>query len=197
MKYAILAAAILAGSGAVALAQGAAAPPDLIKSCESCHGPGGNGTTTATPRLNGQLSVYIVNRLHQLADLTQNSTHATMAMYDVAHMKDSLKTAVADYFSRQTPTPARPQAGKLAAIGQKLYAGGDPVNHVQACQSCHGANGEGQNASPRLAGQHRDYLKTQLWDFNMAVRENSVMHPNALRLSDDQIDGLVAYLGAD
>jgi cytochrome c553 len=199
MKYSILVATLLIGAslGTTALAQGAGAPPDLIKTCEGCHGPSGNGTTPLTPRLNGQLYAYIVNRLQELTDLTSNSPHATIAMYEIAHMKDSLKAAVADYFAHQAPTAAQPQSGKLAAIGARLFANGDPANNVGACQSCHGANAEGQGNAPRLAGQHRDYLKTQLWNFNLAMRENDIMHPVADKLSSDQIDSLVAYLGAD
>lgn len=197
MRHAILAGSILAACCTAAWAQGVSAPPELITTCESCHGPGGNGATPSTPRLNGQLSPYIVNRLQELTDLTRNSIHATLAMYDVAHMKDSLKTAVADYFSHQAPTSARPQSGKLAAIGKALYVSGDPAAGIQACQSCHGANAEGQGNVPRLAGQHRDYLKTQLWNFNFATREHTVMNGNAMKLNPDQIDGLVAYLGAE
>jgi cytochrome c553 len=118
-------------------------------------------------------------------------------MYDIAHMKDPLKAAVADHFSHQAPTSARPQTAKLAAIGKRLYVSGDSATGVQACQSCHGANAEGQGNVPRLAGQHRDYLKTQLWDFNFATREHTVMNGNAMKLNPDQIDGLVAYLGAE
>jgi cytochrome c553 len=198
MKSLILAVALLAGSACGAWAQGASgAPPELIKTCESCHGPGGNGDTPSTPRLNGQLSAYIVNRLRELSDLTRNSMHATLAMHDIAQMKDSLKAEVADYFSHQPPTPAQPQPGKLAAMGERLYANGDSADQIPPCQSCHGAHAEGQGMAPRLAGQHRDYLKTQLWDFNFVMRENATMHPNAMKLSADQIDALVAYLGSD
>jgi cytochrome c553 len=198
MKYAILAATLLmsAGLASAAVAQVSVAPPELIQHCESCHGPGGNGTTVSTPRLNGQLSAYIVHRQYELGDLTQNSPHA-MEMYDVAHMSDSDKAAAADYLSHQPPTAAQPQPGKLGAMGQKLYANGDPANNVPACQSCHGANAEGQGNVPRLAGQHREYLKTQLWGLNFGLRTNSIMGPNAMKLSSDQIDALAAYLGAD
>ena len=197
MKYAILAAALLmsAGLASPSLAQ-VAAPPELIQRCESCHGPGGNGTTISTPRLNGQLSAYIVHRLNELADLTQNSIHA-MVMSDIAHMSDLDKAAAGDFFSHLPTTAAQPQSGKLSAMGQELYAKGDPVNHAPACQICHGANAEGQGYAPRLAGQHRDYLKAQLWGFNFGMRANSIMGPNAMKLSSDQIDALAAYLEAD
>lgn len=199
MKRAICAATLMMSMAIAssALAQGPAAPPDPVKACETCHGPAGNGTAPATPRLNGQLAAYIVNRLKELGDLTRNSPDATMAMHDIAHIKDSLKTAVADYFSHQAPTPPKPQAGKLAAMGERLYLNGDPAHGLAACQSCHGAKAEGQGNAPRLGGQHRDYLKKQLWNFNFVMREHPVMNANATKLDGDQIDGLAAYLGAD
>jgi cytochrome c553 len=198
MRSCILAVVLLSsGISLPALAQGADQPADVTKNCESCHGPAGNSTTPSTPRLNGQLPAYIVGRLRELTDLTRNSPHATAAMYDIAHMKDTLKAAVADYFSHQTPTPGQPQAGKLAALGRQVYTNGDPTNGVPACQTCHGANAEGQGNAPRLAGQRRDYLNTQLWNFNFALRVHQTMNVTAARLGADQIDGLVAYLGAD
>jgi cytochrome c553 len=48
-----------------------------------------------------------------------------------------------------------------------------------------------------LAGQHADYLKTQLWALNFALRESDTMHQNADKLSSDQIDALVSYLAGD
>lgn len=162
MKCFILAAALVTATGAAAFAQGLeAAPADTVKTCESCHGVGGNSTTSSTPRLNGQLSAYILNRLRELTDLTRESPHAAMAMHDIAQMKDLLRSELAAYFVRQAPTPAQPQSGKLAAIGARLFANGDSANHIDACQSCHGPNAEGHGNAPRLAGQHRSYLKTQ------------------------------------
>jgi cytochrome c553 len=68
---------------------------------------------------------------------------------------------------------------------------------VTACKSCHGANGEGHGAVPRLAGQHANYLAIQLRMFSSGVRENRLMHFNTLDLGDDDIDALVSYLGGD
>lgn len=199
MKALVLGAALLLDAciGTAALAQEAGADAGMIRTCESCHGPNGNSIRPLTPRLNGQAAGYIVNRLRELTDLTQNSFRATMAMHDTAAMKDSDRTALAGYFSRQAPTPAKPQAGKIAMAGRHLYENGDPARNLPACQSCHGANGEGGGTSPRLSGQRRDYLKAQLWDFNFAQRENAVMHPVGLKLEADEIDALAAWLGAD
>lgn len=180
-----------------AMAQGAdTAPPELIKTCESCHGTGGNSTVGSTPRLNGQLPGYISARLGNFLDLTREAPHASEAMNGVAHsIKDSLRPALADYFAQQPPTPAKP--GRQASLGARIFSDGVPASQVPACQTCHGAHAEGSGSAPRLAGQHADYLKTQLWALNFALRESDAMHQNADKLSSDQIDALVSYLAGD
>ncbi len=54
-----------------------------------------------------------------------------------------------------------------------------------ACNSCHGANGEGMAAAgfPRLAGLGKAYLLEQLDAFSAGTRRNEVMHPIAKALS--------------
>ncbi len=187
----------LAGSSFHALAQAERVDAGLIDTCRGCHAAGGNGTNSSAPRLNGQLAPYIIYRLRELTDLTRNSVQATMAMHDVAHMKENQKTAVAEYFASQPPTAAQPQPGQLAAMGKRLYLNGDPPGQLPACQSCHGAEADGNGNVPRLAGQRREYLRNQLWNFNFVMREHATMNANAIKLNPDQINSLVAYLGAD
>lgn len=189
-------AVLLVGSHLPAAAQSSDAAA-AIAACETCHGPNGNSGVATTPRLNGQLSAYIVHRLRALTNLTTESPHASSAMSDIAHMKDALRTEIANLFADKIPTSAEPQSNKIAVAGATLYAQGDAANNVEACQGCHGAQGEGQGLAPRLSGLHRAYLSAQLWNFNFGLRENSAMHPVAGRLSPEQIEALVAYLGAD
>ncbi len=66
-----------------------------------------------------------------------------------------------------------------------------------ACQQCHGPRAEGHDATPRLAGQHADYLKNQLWNFSLRMRENNLMHPNTKMLSESEINALVSYLARE
>lgn len=55
-----------------------------------------------------------------------------------------------------------------------------------ACVACHGADGAGQPAAgfPRLAGLNAAYLKKQLDDFASGSRDNPVMRPVAIALSE-------------
>jgi cytochrome c553 len=102
--------------------------------------------------------------------------------------------ALAEFFSRQTPTPAH-GSGALATKGKQFYEAGD--GNGPTCQTCHGAQGEGKDAIPRLAGQHNLYLSQQLASFGLMVRYHATMGPPARPLSDKQIQAVVSYLGGD
>jgi cytochrome c553 len=49
---------------------------------------------------------------------------------------------------------------------------------------------------PRLAGQHRDYLATQLAAYADGSRANPIMGPLAKSLGRDDIGDLAAYLAS-
>ena len=64
-----------------------------------------------------------------------------------------------------------------------------------ACMSCHGANGEGNEALgyPRLAGLSSGYLQKQLHDVASGARKNAAMSPIASSLTDEQIKAVADY----
>jgi cytochrome c553 len=65
------------------------------------------------------------------------------------------------------------------------------------CAACHGANGISANDMwPNLAGQHPSYLAKQLRAFRDGQRENVLMSPMAMGLSDQDIEDLAAYFAA-
>lgn len=80
---------------------------------------------------------------------------------------------------------AAPDGKTIAMQG----AGGAP------CQSCHGANGEGNAAAgfPSLAGMNAAYLESQLHAFKNGTRKNPVMAPQASGLNDAQIKAVSDY----
>jgi cytochrome c553 len=75
---------------------------------------------------------------------------------------------------------------------EKPYENGLPAEGVVACQSCHGAHGEGQGAVPQLAGQKEEYLKMQLWAFNFVARVHGTMNSGAMKFSSEQIEAISA-----
>jgi cytochrome c553 len=166
----------------------------VIRKCEGCHGPGGNSTSDAVPRLNGQQSQYLNARLFELRDPTRGTGHSIASMFDNATgISDATITAVSRYFASQSPTSADPK-GPNAAIGKRIFANGD-ANGVSSCASCHGADGEGRTATPRLAGQHKAYLVRQIEALMLTARASEPMNHQAYKLDEDQMKALAAYLG--
>jgi cytochrome c553 len=67
---------------------------------------------------------------------------------------------------------------------------------VPPCIVCHGAHAQGVGPFPRLADQHRAYLEGQLQAFKINSRANSMMHANALNMTDAQMRAVAAYLAS-
>ena len=62
------------------------------------------------------------------------------------------------------------------------------------CAACHGANGNSVNPEwPNLAGQSARYTAEQLKLFRAGHRNNAVMYPLAMALTDEDIADLSAY----
>ena len=78
-----------------------------------------------------------------------------------------------------------------------VHAAGDAAaGQVKSavCAGCHGADGNSVNPLwPKLAGQHPSYIMKQLADFKAGARQDPVMAPMALPLTDDDMANLAAY----
>jgi cytochrome c553 len=62
------------------------------------------------------------------------------------------------------------------------------------CVACHGANGNSPNPEwPTIAGQHGPYILKQLQAFKSGARQNPLMSPIAMTLSEDDMVDLAAY----
>jgi cytochrome c553 len=95
----------------------------------------------------------------------------------------ALVAALAAAAARATPVDA-----------EFIAANGLPPG-VPACQTCHGAKGEGNILAgfPRLAGAGRDYVVEQLAAFASGQRQSPVMQPIAAGLSTGQQAALARY----
>lgn len=182
-------------------AAGAAAQttkPVQATGCESCHGVAGNSQKTDTPRLNGQPSAYLLERLREFQDPTRGTPHSNQMMWETAtSFDDADATALADYFSQQAPTQ-RTGSGPLADAGRKIFTEGAgpliPGPFIPPCGTCHGQDGQGQGDVPRIAGQHGEYLNSQIQAFMLGVRVGTPMNHHAWAMTTDQIKALAAYL---
>jgi cytochrome c553 len=65
---------------------------------------------------------------------------------------------------------------------------------IPACGTCHGREAEGLGTTPRLAGQHEQYLADQLNAFMLTARVGSPMNHHAWDMTQDQMRAVAAYL---
>jgi cytochrome c553 len=173
----------------------AAEPPPELAKCQACHGKDGNSPSSDMPRLNGQPWQYLANRVRSFRDATRQTPHATYFMMDVnSSVNDKTLVTLAQYFAAQAPTVAIP-VGALAEKGRKFYQAAN--SNLLACQSCHGAGGQGHDTIPRLNGQHAVYLRKQLENFSMLTRVSETMNPHIRNMTPEQIAALVAFLAKD
>ena len=92
--------------------------------------------------------------------------------------------------------------GLVAAIawsGTVAAAGNAEAGQAKSatCMACHGANGISANPEwPHLAGQHASYVVKQLKHFKAGERNNPLMMPMAMMLSDQDVEDLAAYFSA-
>lgn len=83
----------------------------------------------------------------------------------------------------------------VATARGNVEAGASQANAL--CIACHGVNGNSVVAEwPSLAGQNAHYTAEQLRLFRAGHRNNMVMYPLALGLTDEAIEDVAAYYAA-
>jgi cytochrome c553 len=194
--------------GGNALAAGdaqSAEKPDLKRGqelagqiCAACHGGDGNSPLPENPKLAGQHYEYLVKQLKNFKAVDgkpAERANAIMAGF-AATLTDKDIAAVAAFYSNQNMVTASSTDKELAEAGQALYRGGDAARGLPSCAGCHGPTGAGiPGQYPRLAGQHAQYLQTQLTGFRQGGRANNVpMAQIAAKLSDKEIAALADFI---
>lgn len=189
-----------------ALAQGAAKPDAAngqkiaTQVCAACHAADGNSVAAANPKLAGQIADYLYRQLANFKPQAgkkaerENAVMAGMvANLSAADMKD-----VAAYYAVQKLKPAKASNKELAALGQKLYRGGNAASGMPACAGCHGPTGAGMPSQyPRIAGQFAEYIEAQLKAFRAGTRANDpngMMRGVAVRMNDREIQAVAEYV---
>jgi len=189
--------AVVAGA---AFAQDAAKAQSIAAQvCAACHAADGNSIGPANPKIAGQVPEYLHK---QLADFkAQGGKKAARENAVMSGMVANLSQAdmknLAAYYSGQKLKPAAAADKELAALGQKLWRGGNAQTGVPACAGCHGPTGAGIPAQyPRVAGQYSEYLAAQLRAFKEGGRANDpngMMRGVAARLSEREIKAVAEY----
>jgi cytochrome c553 len=206
---------LLAAASAVALsvvslsahAQGNAAPgvsAQVLKAktdyCKTCHGIEGQGFRGSfpMPRLAGQQPEYIANQLQAFIERRRTNP----VMFNVAHVLDpAMVKTLSEYFKDLNPKPLGGAPKELVPEGKKIYEEGISSANVPPCASCHGPDGKGADAFPRLAGQLHDYIFRKLTNWEQERGQNkekpdnsAIMQPIAHDLTPEQIKAVAAYV---
>jgi len=170
--------------------------------CNVCHGASGRGFVGyyPIPRLAGQQVEYIENQLKGFVEhkrVNTESPTATNVMFNVGHVLSAeMIRALATSFHDLNPKPVGGAPKTNVAAGKKIFEEGIPGTNVPPCASCHGADGKGSDAIPRLAGQLYPYVVKQLanWGKERTEQNSEIMAPIAHELSQPQIEAVAAYL---
>jgi cytochrome c553 len=163
--------------------------------CAGCHSVDGNSAVAANPKLAGLNAEYL-NK--QLANFKSGDRKNVVMGGIVASLTPQDMLNLAAYYSAQQPKPGTSKDQELALLGQKIYRGGVQGAGVPACASCHGPQGKGIPVQfPRLAGQHGDYIYTQLNSFRVGDRANDaakMMRSIAAKMTDADMKAVSSYI---
>ncbi len=188
-RAAITALFVLAAASVGAQAQDIEAGKKKAEACVACHGPGGNSVAGAFPTLAGQTARYIYL---QLRDYKEGRRKNPMMSPIAAGLEKQDMHDLAAYFASQkqarTAFKAEPERVKAGAAKAE----------ESLCSMCHLGGMAGQNEVPRLAGQHPEYIITQLKNFKARERTNDAGNMTSLAqtLSEEDITNLAHWIHA-
>jgi cytochrome c553 len=175
------------------------APALAAQICAACHAADGNSIAPANPKIAGQMADYLQKQLRDFKaqEGKQALRQSPLMNGMVANLSEADMKGLAGFYAGQALKPAAAADKDLAALGQKLWRGGDAVHGIPACAGCHGPAGAGIPAQfPRLAGQYAEYIAAQLTAFREGKRTNDVngvMRGVAAHMNDGQIRAVAEY----
>ena len=167
--------------------------------CAACHAADGNSAIPANPIIAGQFPEYLDKQLNDFKAAGNKKPARVSPVMNgmVANLSAEDMKGLAAYYAGQKAKPAKANDKDLAALGQKLWRGGNAASGVPACAGCHGPTGAGIPAQyPRLSGQHVEYIATQLKLFREGARSNDpggVMRGVAARMTEREINAVAQY----
>ena len=166
--------------------------------CSNCHGLTGNAVSPNFPKLAGQVEAYTVAQLNGFKSHNRQDPAGFEYMWGLSRgLTEAQIRGLATYYAAQAPLPQAIE-GDASRIepGRAIFASGVVDKGVPACIGCHGSEGQGQAAYPRLAGQHADYLVKQLIVFQCTDErpEGNVMKVIAHDLTRQNIEDVATYL---
>ena len=111
---------------------------------------------------------------------------------------------VSYYYSKQIPKSGETDPNENLPLGTLIYKGGLREKNIPACMACHGPKGEGVPSNsqakngiiafPRITGQNKDYVITQLEAFQSGERNHFMMSEIAKKMSAEEIENVANYI---
>ncbi len=194
-----------------------------LKTCETCHGSGGNSVIPLNPILAGQHLNYIYIQLKDFKSGTRKNDIMN-AMAASMEKKDML--LLSEYFSKQgwplpvvgaksiksdkmapKELPVTNSASNITKAGEsdsapivldeKTIALANSVIVGGQCVQCHLGGFEGNSGVPRSDGQHFEYLKKTLMDFKSRARNNAPDKATLMSdFTEEQINAIALYISS-
>jgi len=201
---------LIAGVGCLALSASLSAAETLqgdatageskAVACGACHGADGNSAAPSFPKLAGLGEKYL---LKQMQDIRDGARSVPTMAGQVDNLSDEDLADIAAFYSAQTRTSEVADEA-LVDLGRKIYLSGVMERKIAACSGCHSPTGKGNAAAgfPPLAGQHADYIATQLKMFRKGYEDpagrindgdSKIMRTTAFELSDLEIEAVASY----
>ena len=159
------------------------------EACAACHGVTGNAPVSMFPTLAGQNARYLYL---QLKDYKEGRRKNPMMSPMAANLSKEDMHDLAAYFSSQ-----KQQRSTFTSDPQRIKAGAAKAEE-SLCAMCHMGGMSGQNEIPRLAGQHPDYITTQLKNFKARERNNDAGNMTSLAqtLSENDMENLAHWISS-
>lgn len=166
--------------------------------CSACHHVNGAGQpSVGIPRLAGLSAAYITTQLGYFASgKRQNPVMEPFAK----ELTPAQRKAVAAYFASLPIPPKQVIIAPSKALlqrGKTIFEKGNSKMGLAACAMCHGLQGQGMAAFPRIGGQSRDYILQQLTLWHSGAQRDpgdQAMRQEAHNLSPSDIQAVAAYV---
>ena len=158
--------------------------------CAGCHGANGRSDMPLMPVLAGQPSFYAITQLFLFRE--GRRSHEGMTAVAKTLTDDDMR-GFADFIGTLLPVPAPPPATPPdAARMEKARA----LVTQHKCVFCHGADLNGGQQVPRIAGQREDYLQMSLRGFRAGTRPGYTQAMTAAlsQIPVEDLDTLAYYV---
>ncbi len=167
--------------------------------CAACHQSNGEGSVAfKAPNISGLSESYLLRQLYNFqsgvrGDQAKDAAGQMMKAALIGLSKEELD-ALAGYVATFTDVTLFTERQATGFRGRGLYS---------VCSSCHGAQGEGNDAlgAPRLNQQYRWYISAQLKNYQQGLRGTKTedehgqqMRVMAESVHEDDMDLLVRHI---